>query len=197
MEKQDFRHSDGPRRESTDFLIDRSEGSENRSKTLVSGTSKSKSVLRMRYEADVSVIKKRLGSLEEMRAKLGLTQRKMSQLLLVDPSAWTRWTKGREDAPPHIYRMLQWYLALEDKYPALDPQFWLAATARIREPEEAAKLTSATLEIETQHRMLLTELVDLREEMRRRERAATRKLWLFSGLAFLTSFILSLLVLGR
>lgn len=160
-----------------------------------SGASRSKSVLRMRYEAEVSVIRKRLGSLEEMRGKLGLTQRKMSQLLLVDPSAWTRWTKDGEDAPPHIYRMLQWYLALEDKYPALDPQFWLAATARVREPEQTAQLAAATLDLEAQQRSLITEISELRKEIRERERLYIRRLWLVSSLALIASVILSFILI--
>ncbi len=40
---------------------------------------------------------------------------------MVDPSAWTRWSKqGR--APAHIYRSLQWYMALIDKDSAWHPQ---------------------------------------------------------------------------
>ena len=101
-----------------------------------SGDPRTKSSLRIRYEAEVKIIRRKLGDLEQIRATLGLTQRKMSQLLFVDPSAWTRWTKPGEEAPPHIYRMLQWYLALEDKYPALDTTFWLSAVAKIRAPVE-------------------------------------------------------------
>lgn len=86
---------------------------------------RAKSSLRLKYEAERQVIERKLGSLESIRESLGLSQRKMAQLLLVDPSAWTRWTKGAEAAPPHVYRMLQWYLALEEKYPALDVNFWL------------------------------------------------------------------------
>ena len=92
-----------------------------------------RSPLRLKYEAEVSSLKKRIGSLESMRLELGLSQRKMCQLLLVDPSAWTRWTKSGGDAPPHIYRMLQWYLAVQEKYPALDIQFWLSNLTRASE----------------------------------------------------------------
>ncbi len=89
-----------------------------------------RSSLRLKYEAEVSSLKKRLGTLESMRMELGLSQRKICQLLLVDPSAWTRWTRVGADAPPHIYRMLQWYLAIQEKYPALDIQFWLSNLTR-------------------------------------------------------------------
>lgn len=86
---------------------------------------RSKSSNRIRYEAEASHIQKKLGDLEAIRQSLGLSQRKICQLLLVDPSAWTRWTKQGDSAPPHIYRALQWYLALQEKYPALDVRFWL------------------------------------------------------------------------
>ena len=95
---------------------------------------RAKTSLRIRYEAEVQVIKRKLGGLEDIRKTLGLSQRKISQLLFVDPSAWTRWTKAGDEAPPHIYRMLQWYLALEEKYPALDTGFWLSTVARIEDP---------------------------------------------------------------
>lgn len=97
---------------------------------------RSRSSLRLRYEAEVLTIKKKIGDLEYIRETLGLTQRKICQLLLVDPSAWTRWTKRGEDAPPHIYRALQWYLAIQDKYPALDVNFWLSTVSRVTNPDE-------------------------------------------------------------
>lgn len=99
---------------------------------------RSKSTLRIRYEAEVEVLRRKIGDLETIRERLGLSQRKMSQLLLVDPSAWTRWTKQNENPPPHIYRMLQWYLALQDKYPALDVNFWLHTVARETKLETSA-----------------------------------------------------------
>lgn len=87
---------------------------------------------KMRYNAQVDVLKKQIGDLEEIRAKLGLSQRKICQLLMVDPSAWTRWTKysrlsnkKKAGAPPHIYRALQWYLALQTKIPGLTNEYFL------------------------------------------------------------------------
>lgn len=103
---------------------------------------RAKSSLRLKYEAETHVIERKLGDLEAIRGKLGLTQRKMAQLLLVDPSAWTRWTKGGDEAPPHIYRMLQWYLALEEKYPALDVNFWLNTVAQVTEKSERIDIES-------------------------------------------------------
>jgi len=104
---------------------------------------RAKTSLRLKYEAESEVIRKKIGDLESIRGQLGLTQRKIAQLLLVDPSAWTRWTKPGEKAPPHVYRMLQWYLALQDKYPALDVNFWLNTVAK--RPEVENQETKALL----------------------------------------------------
>src|ERR1700722_20019780 len=76
-----------------------------------------KSAVRMRYEAEVQFLKQQNGDLEEIREKLGLSRRKICQLLLVDPSAWTRWTAEGGEAPPHIYRALDWYLSILEKDP--------------------------------------------------------------------------------
>lgn len=80
---------------------------------------------RMRYEAEVTVIKHQIGELETIRKKLGLSARKICQLLLVDPSAWTRWTTGITPPPPHIFRSLQWYLMLQDHVPGLNSGYFL------------------------------------------------------------------------
>lgn len=107
--------------------------------TSIPSAVRAKSSLRLKYEAESQVIRRKLGDLESIRSQLGLSQRKISQLLLVDPSAWTRWTKAGETAPPHIYRMLQWYLALEERYPALDVNFWLKTVAQVTENESLLK----------------------------------------------------------
>ncbi|MEZ4872529.1 MAG: hypothetical protein R2827_09870 [Bdellovibrionales bacterium] len=70
--------------------------------------------------AEVEVIKRNVET-EAIRRELGLSRRKISQLLMVDPSAWTRWSRD-DNAPPHIYRSLQWYLSLIDKHPEWHPQ---------------------------------------------------------------------------
>lgn len=80
-----------------------------------------KTALRVKYEAESQVIINKLGHLEDIREKLGLSQRKMCQLLLVDPSTWSRWQKEPEKVPPHVYRSLQWYLALIEKAPEWHP----------------------------------------------------------------------------
>lgn len=89
-----------------------------------------KTPLRMTYDAQVRVIQQQIGHLEEIRFKLGLSQRKIAQLLLVDPSAWTRWTKKGESAPPHIWRALQWYMALQEQLPGLTPQYFLGSSLK-------------------------------------------------------------------
>jgi transcriptional regulator with XRE-family HTH domain len=80
----------------------------------------------MSYEAEVDIIRGQIGDLEDIRFRLGLSARKMAQLLMVDPSAWTRWTKKITPPPPHIYRALQWYLTLQEKNPGFTPQVFLA-----------------------------------------------------------------------
>jgi transcriptional regulator with XRE-family HTH domain len=81
-----------------------------------------KTSLRRKYEAEKQSLEKQLGSLEDIRARLGLSQRKMAQLLMVDPSAWTRWIKEPSKVPPHVYRSLQWYLELTEKRPQWSPE---------------------------------------------------------------------------
>ncbi len=78
--------------------------------------------LKLQYDAEVTIIKSKLGDIENIRNDLGLSQRKISQLLMVDPSAWTRWTKQITPVPAHIYRSLQWYMALIEKSPEWHPQ---------------------------------------------------------------------------
>ncbi len=65
------------------------------------------------YENERDSIKETIGDLEQIRLSLGLSRRKICQLLLVDPSSWTRWTQS--DAPTYIYRSLSWLLALMEK----------------------------------------------------------------------------------
>lgn len=85
--------------------------------TFLSAESRVKSATRMRYEAEVKFLIEQNGGLEQIRERLGLSRRKMCQLLLVDPSAWTRWTAPEGEAPPHIYRALDWYLSIMEKDP--------------------------------------------------------------------------------
>lgn len=74
------------------------------------------------YQIEREQIINEVGDLETIRKTLGLSRRKICKLLLVDPSSWTRWTKGDGvDAPAYIYRSLQWCLAIMEKYPESHP----------------------------------------------------------------------------
>lgn len=101
---------------------------------------RSKTSTRIFYDAQVSVIKKQLGNLEKIRADLGLSQRKICQLLMVDPSAWTRWNREGEEAPPHIWRSLQWYMTLQEKIPGLTPQYFIGKDPQILHEKALAKI---------------------------------------------------------
>lgn len=94
----------------TDVQLDQSRGG-----SPIISEGRSKTPLRMTYEAEVKVFRSKYGGIEEVRRNLGFSRRKMCQLLLVDPSAWTRWTRDESRVPPHVYRSLEWYLALEKK----------------------------------------------------------------------------------
>lgn len=66
-----------------------------------------------KYDEQIQVLKNKNGSLESIRKRLGFNQKQMGELLLVDPSAWSRWTKdgeANEKAPPYVYKALDWYL---------------------------------------------------------------------------------------
>ncbi len=114
-----------------------------------------KSAQRLRYEAEISLFKRRFGNLEETRKKLALSRRRMCQLLLVDPSAWTRWTRDEAKVPPHIYRALEWYLLLEERYPEVARLMaYQAARSGDAAEDETLKLRIARLEQRSQKEWL-------------------------------------------
>lgn len=92
---------------------------------------RTKTSLRIQYEAQVRVIRSQIGDLEAVRIQLGLSQRKISQLLMVDPSSWTRWTKQGDEAPPSVWRALQWYMSLKEKIPGLTPQYFIGNSPQV------------------------------------------------------------------
>lgn len=104
------------------------------------------SAQRMKYSAEVQLIKNQYGDLEAIRKNLGLSQRKMAQLLFVDPSAWTRWTRESGGAPPHIYRALSWFLLLQEKVPGMSPYNWLQSVARPQLPAHEIASVKTRLE---------------------------------------------------
>jgi transcriptional regulator with XRE-family HTH domain len=171
-----------------DSYTEENERNTNRNTPSLDAKPRSKTSLRIRYEAEAEVIKRKLGDLEGMRIKLGLSQRKICQLLLVDPSAWSRWVRSDENAPPHIYRMLQWYLALEEKYPALDVNFWLATVARVEEPIGAEFRDARFKQIPGRVEQLTMQIADLQGTLETQRR-------LVAGLVIL-SFLSALLAFG-
>jgi transcriptional regulator with XRE-family HTH domain len=125
---------------------------------------RSKTSLRLKYEAETAVIQKKIGHLEDIRISLGLSRRKMAQLLLVDPSAWTRWTKNEDSAPPHIFRALQWYMALIDKQPGWHPQNSFNSGDVVKVQEERLNQVQSDLErqisyLKSENNRLETELI--------------------------------------
>ncbi len=111
---------------------------------------KSKSSLRMHYEAQAQVIQNQIGDLETVRARLGLSARKMCQLLLVDPSAWTRWKKG-ENPPPHVWRALQWFMTIQEKIPGLTPQYFVGKDPAVVQENILAQFREVQLQSENLH----------------------------------------------
>lgn len=126
---------------------------------------RSKTSLRLQYEAEARVLRRQMGSLEEIRLKLGLTRRKMCKLLLLDPSTWTRWQRDEEKVPPHIYRALQWYMISVDKYPVLHPLHTISTSQEIRKETEDHE-HKARMQSEERSRQLLEQRLDrLNENM--------------------------------
>lgn len=113
-----------------------------------------KSSLKLNYLAQVEVIKNQIGSLESIRKTLGLSQRQISQLLMVDPSAWTRWQRPGEEAPPHIYRALQWYMTIQEKIPGLTAQYFIGKPTQILQKEVEQELGQIKLDYKELNRVL-------------------------------------------
>lgn len=142
------------------------------------------SSLRMKYSAEVQLIINKWGDLEQMRKTLGLSQRKICQLLLVDPSAWTRWTRNPEsnEAPPHIFRALSWYLLLLDKSPELSPYVFLQTVARPQIPQteiqKATEQISQSIQqtISSQNEIKYEELTHRLQQVQKTNQR--QKLWL-------------------
>jgi len=86
-----------------------------------------------------ALIKSQIGDLEEVRRSLGLSQRKMCQLLLIDPSTWSRWVTGKTAPPPYVYRMLQWGLAVMERYPETHPLANYEKFEQLKKSEDLAR----------------------------------------------------------
>jgi transcriptional regulator with XRE-family HTH domain len=118
---------------------------------------RNRSSSRLAYLAETRVFKAQHGGLETVRLRLGFSRRKMCQLLLVDPSAWTRWARDESKVPPHIYRALEWFLALHEKS-LTQPELASIFHARHR--------LKAELKVEDQAQ-LQAEIAHLREDLQR------------------------------
>jgi hypothetical protein len=135
---------------------------------------RSKTSLRMKYEAEAGLIRKKYGDLEKIRDLLGLSSRKICQLLLVDPSAWNRWTKKKdEDAPPHIYRALEWYLHLQEKNPTLDQRYWLSQITN-----QGSQASDAQIEQLQQQIHLLSQQIHHLQQIQTHQLQSKRRNWL-------------------
>lgn len=141
---------------------------------------RAKTSLRMVYEAQAEVIRRQIGELDEVREKLGLNARKICQLLMVDPSAWNRWTRTGQTAPPHIWRALQWYMIVQEKLPGLTPQFFIERIVpRVDRRthdwvenlgQQTQKLDLEILELQSQSQRLLSQVEEQVELIRRQEK---------------------------
>ncbi|MCB0362059.1 MAG: hypothetical protein KDD35_05040 [Bdellovibrionales bacterium] len=166
---------------------------------------RNKTPLRLKYEAESSVIRRKLGSLDEIRRTLGLSRRKMAQLLMVDPSAWTRWTQHEETIPPHIYRSLQWYLALIEKEPAWHPQNTFNSSSSLKFHEEELKRLQVNFDqqiayLKKENNRLESELVrrvQSVEEEKSKDRPKSLREMAWKGLALFNLFALLLALLWK
>lgn len=104
------------------------------------------------YLLEREKIKNEIGDLENIRLRLGLSQRRICMLLLVDPSAWTRWNKT--EAPPHIYQALRWLLELRKINPDVTAPnniesrvelLQSATQSKIRDLENSVEILEKTL----------------------------------------------------
>lgn len=67
-----------------------------------------------KFGREISQIHQKYGDLENMRQTLKCSRREICEYLMVDASAWSRWTSGdRITAPPHVYRTMA--LIMEQK----------------------------------------------------------------------------------
>lgn len=141
------------------------------------------------YFAEKNQIKSEIGNLEEIREQLGLSQRKICQMLLVDPSSWTKWSKPGQDAPAYIYRSLQWCLAILEKYPETHP----LALQLMR--EKSGKIDEISQKLEGKLQLHKSILFDLNSKMEKIEKNRNDMLKQNKQLK-MYMFILSVLCLG-
>lgn|GEM_PF-4073543 len=113
---------------------------------------------REKNELTAKLIKKQIGDLEQIRLHMGLNKKRMCELLLLDPSTWTRWTTGKTEPPPWLYRTLQWGLAVMEKHPEFHPLM-------IRQDGDS-KARESLMGLEKNNQKLFKELFDLRRKLK-------------------------------
>ena len=155
--------------------------SENLNDEMNLDRAKARTGLRMKYEAQLSVIRGQIGEISEIKQKLDLNSRGLAQLLLVDPSAVTRWTRDGGEAPPTVYRALQWYLALQEKVPGLTPQYFIGRDGRV-------DMAKNRLESEALERRFQTEVGELRRSL---EKEKKKLKWIVAGMMVVQVLILT------
>jgi hypothetical protein len=131
---------------------------------------RSKTSLKIHYEAQAAVIERQLEGLEGVRSKLGLSQRKMAQLLMVDPSAWTRWNRPGNRAPGIVWRALQWYMIIQEKIPGLTHNYFLGSSPDVLKTEMNRKLTEFEQKIQgfrSENDQLLQKVSSLEKKVKR------------------------------
>ncbi len=132
--------------------------------------SRIKTSTRLNYEAQVKVIRDQVGDLESIRSRLGLSQRKMAQLLLVDPSSWSRWTQKGHEVPPHIYRALHWYMIIQEKVPGLNASYFHQKDITHLKSEIESTLTKRMDQLvfnsATENFKVESEIIDLKEKLK-------------------------------
>lgn len=156
--------------------------------------SRTRTHLRIKYEAEVDVIKRQIGDLEELRSKLGLSRRKMCQMLLVDPSSWTRWTK--EGAPPHVYRALEWYFLLQKEAPHHAHSYWLATVgAQLRTPSFENQIHKIRIEASETEEELKKTKAEI-ESLKATSQKLKIRFFLLTGVCLFLSLLILFLILN-
>ena len=144
---------------------------------------------REKNELTASLIKKQIGDIEQIRAFMGLNKKRMCELLLIDPSTWTRWTTGKTQPPPSVYRTLQWGLAVMDKHPEFHPLL-IKQSQTLAEPANSNTLQSKDQQQQEQQQeleKLTTEVIYIKKNM---------KLWFYIAFsALISSFLLTTYIL--
>lgn len=171
-----------------------------------SNSEKARTSLRLQYEAEARVLRRQMGGIEAIREQLGLNRRKICQLLLIDPSTWTRWVQDEDKVPPHIYKALQWYLISLDKYPMLHPlhQISIAKEGIEAEKEQLIqerlklerKLSFLEHQMREQHASLLSQ-TNIQQNTPANSQEKTQGIGLGWKMLLLFNTILLLFFLGR